>query len=234
MDKQNIENLTENEKQLYGRRILHFWTPVRFKNNTFQSEIDSNFRTLIKQIKFFPQCHHYVFVPERNDISIKDKNITFLPYPFPQSAVANRTVFYTDEFNKLIDIKKIDIDFVFCNTPELLNNICMALSEKRYGEIVSKFVFFHWIDCPASRGSPAIPHTYMRQLESINVANKVYMHTPISLNYLETNFKKDLSVYMNKNYIEKKLSFMPMSSNINTDDCEKFDLPNKKIILFQY
>lgn len=218
---------------IHGRRILHVLSPVNVKNGVFISESDSNFQVAKKTIDFLPNCHHYLFVPEKNDIRWQKSNVTFIKFPYAVNAVSNRTTFNNKEFSRLVDIKSIDVDYIFCHQPELLLNINMVLSDKRYGEIVSKIIFFHWVDCPISRGSPAIPHTFMRQLEAINLADKVYFHTKISIDFMKSNFKRNISVKFNEDFVLNKTSFMPLSS-AGFSNKEKIKLPDKKIILFNH
>ena len=101
-------------------------------------------------------------------------------------------------------MKQMDVDFVFTHQPELLFNIMTGLMDERYGEIVNRFLFFHWVDCPQSRGSSAIPHSYMRQLEAINQCNKVFFHTDIASEYFEKNWNKDWSTSLNLDYVKSK------------------------------
>lgn len=219
---------------LKGKRILHFLSPVRWDRNVFISEMDSNFQADLRMIRWLPECHHYIVVPEKNDIKLTDSNITLLKYPYPLNVVSNRTSFDAKAFSSIIKIREIDIDFIFLHQPELLGNIMTSLVDKRYGEIVNKFLFFHWIDCPAGRGSPALNHTYMRQLESINTATKVYFHSDVSIKYLESNFKNPKSVMINTDYIKSKTSYMPTSNAPFVKD-EPFKLPdNKKIVVFNH
>ena len=34
---------------------------------------------------------------------------------------------------------------------EMLYNIFVELNDKRYGQVLNRFLFFHWVDCPQSR-----------------------------------------------------------------------------------
>ena len=43
---------------LYGRRILHVLSPVRWKGNRFEPELDSNWKVMQDTIDFLPMCHH--------------------------------------------------------------------------------------------------------------------------------------------------------------------------------
>ena len=131
--------------KIYGRRVLHVLSPVKFKGNVYQHTSDSNYKVVEKTIEFLPTCHHYVVVPENNTIKDTRLNVTLLKYPYPTNAVSNRATFDFKSFRKLLSMKDMDIDFVFVHQPELLYNVMMALTDERYGEIVNKFLFFHWI-----------------------------------------------------------------------------------------
>ena len=219
--------------KLYGRRVLHFLSPVKFKGNSYKHNSDSNYKVVEKTIKFLPMCHHYVVTPENHTIDDTRLNVTLLKYPYPRNAVSNRATFDFKSFRKLLSMKKMDIDFVFVHQPELLYNVMVALSDERYGEIVNKFLFFHWVDCPQSRGSAALPHSYMNQLGAINQCSKVFFHTHKSSEYFKKNYNRESSTTLNLDFVKNKSSYFPLSS----DDFPKprpFNLPDKKVIVFNH
>ena len=219
--------------KLYGRRILHFLSTVKFKGNLYKHNSDSNYKVVEKTIKFLPMCHHYVVVPENHTIDDTRLNVTLLKYPYPKNAVSNRATFDFKSFRKLLSMKKMDIDFVFVHQPELLYNVMVALSDERYGEIVNKFLFFHWIDCPQSRGSAAIPHSYMNQLGAINQCNKVFFHTPQSSEYFKKNYNRESSTALNLDFVKNKSSYFPLASD-KFPEPKPFNLPDKKVIVFNH
>ena len=219
--------------KLYGKRILHFLSAVRFDRNVFKHSSDSNYKVVEKTIKHLPMCHHYVVVPENHIIEDNRPNVTLLKYPYPQNAVSNRATFNFQAFRKLLNMKQMDVDFVFTHQPELLFNIMTGLMDERYGEIVNRFLFFHWVDCPQSRGSSAIPHSYMRQLEAINQCNKVFFHTDIASEYFEKNWNKDWSTSLNLDYVKSKSSYFPLAAD-DFPEPQPVDLPDKKIIVFNH
>ena len=219
--------------KLYGRRVLHFLSPVRFEKNVFKHTVDSNYKCVEKTIEFLPMCHHYVVVPENNIIEDNRMNVTLLKYPYPKNAVSNRATFNYKAFRKILDFKQIDIDFVFSHQPELLFNIFTVLMDERYGEVVNRFLFFHWVDCPQSRGSTAIPHSYMRQLDAINQCNKAFFHTDISSEYFLKNFTKQSSTNLNLDYVKSKSSYFPIVVD-EFPEPQPFELPDKKIIVFNH
>ena len=109
--------------KLYGRRVLHFLSPVRFDRNVFKHSSDSNYKVVEKTIKHLPMCHHYVVVPENHVIEDNRSNVTLIKHPYPQNAVSNRATFNFQAFRKILNMKQMDIDFVFTHQPELLFNI---------------------------------------------------------------------------------------------------------------
>ncbi len=231
-----LDVLTEGSKQydsLRGKRFLHFLSPLIWESNIFRPERDSNFQVTMKVVDWFPQCHHYIIVPEKSTINITKTNVTLLKYPYPLNLVSNRSNFDSKVFSSLIKIREMDIDFLFMHQPELLSNVMSVLGDKRYGEIVNKFLVFNWIDCPASRGSPALTHFYMRQLESINICTKAYFHSDRSIEYLASNFKKPQAVNINTDYIKTKTSHFPLS-NASFPTAEPIQMPKKKTIVFNH
>ena len=156
-------------------RILHYISPVRFdKSGIFQHEFDSNYKVVEKTISFLPNCHHYVVVPPKHTIPDDKENVTFIKYSFSRDLLANRSYFDGVTFRNLFDFRYMDFDFVFCHQPEMLYNILVSFGDKRYGQNMNRFLFFHWVDCTQSRASSAIPPAYMRQLEAINICVTMY------------------------------------------------------------
>ena len=226
------------EHPLYGLRILHYNAPVRTdKAGVFLHDTDSNFRAVKMTIDFLPMCHHYVTIPLKNKLVGFDKrrNITYIPLNYTRNAIVNRSHFDSMGFRKAIDLTLMDFDFVFNHQPELMYNIMVGLSEKRYGEVVNRFLFFHWIDNPQSRGSTQVPPGFMRQLEGIDIADKAFFHTLEAPNYFERNFKKDKTVDLNLENLRKKIAiFTTPGGNFIGVDSEPFQLPNKKILVFNH
>ena len=220
---------------LHGRRILHYMSPVRFDSNTFVHESDSNYKVMEKTIGWLPECHHYVLVPEKHHIPDNRSNVTLIKYPYPHNAVSNRSQFDASAFLKAFNMRMMDFDFVFTHQPELLYNILVALMDRRYGELLHRFAFFHWVDCSASRGSPAIIPGYMRQLESVNLATKIMLHSPVAKTYMEKNVvKKSCIEGLDWKFIEPKIAYMPLSSYMETK-YKEFPIPqDKPIVVFNH
>jgi len=223
---------------LYGMRILHYSAPVKFSpDGTFLHQSDSNYKVLEKTINFLPFCHHYVIVPKINKLDGYDqrKNVTYIPFEYVKNAVVNRTHYDFLAFRKYIDLRQIDFDFIFNHQSEVMLDIMTSLSEKRYGEIVDRFLFFHWVDNPSSRGSSQVPPTFMRQLEAINIADKAFFHTEQAPLYYEKNFRKDMVVGLNIDNLMKKVECMPLSSDDFPPSEPISDFPtNKKILVFNH
>ena len=116
----------------------------------------------------------------------------------------------------------------------MLYNIFVAMSDKRYGQVVSRFLFFHWVDCPGSRVSSATPPPFMRQIESIGMSDNAFFHTDISNDWLARNFTKGQPVSIDMNYIKNKTKTMPLASD-PLPPAEPIDLPtDKKIVVFNH
>ena len=100
-----MQNLSEHK--LYGRRILHVPSPVRFSGNKAVLETDSNWKVLMDTVHFLPMCHHYILIPENSTITDGDPlyrmdNVTLIPFPFPQSVLSNRSEFNAKKFKRIM------------------------------------------------------------------------------------------------------------------------------------
>ena len=113
------------------------------KESSSSEHINFPHEVLEKTISFLPECHHYVLVPKKHTIPDNRPNVTLIKYPFYRNALSNRSAFHDSVFRNILDFKTQDIDFVFCHQPEMLYNIFVAMSDKRYGQVVSRFLFFH-------------------------------------------------------------------------------------------
>ena len=234
---------------LYGKRILHVLSPVRWKGNRFQPEMDSNWKVMEDTIEFLPMCHHYILVPGKfkqgnnhkmfnNSALSKDhpyynsENVTFIPFPYPQSVLSNRIGIDSSTFKRIFDgrvqfefrpnefcslrLCDIDIDFIFCHQPELLSDVLWSLMSLRYGMNNTDGInFFHWIDCPESSPAAMFPPTFFRHMEAVNLAQKSFVHGKASLEYWKKNWegKKEHVVGLNEHIIKNKLFYMPLKAN---------------------
>ncbi len=166
------------------KTILHFLSVVRWD----QLDADSNFEVFLKTVNWLAECHHYVLTPWRvfaeMSAFLSDVSYTLLPYEYPGNILAGRHEFRSAEFARSVNLRKMDIDFLFCHQPELLGNIMAALSAKRAGNALISFVFFHWIDCPASRGSRQSVSVCHRQAEAIDLTDRFFVHGTTEGNYL--------------------------------------------------
>ena len=162
------------------RTILHFLSVVKWDNLA----ADSNFEVFLKTMRWLSGTawHHYVLLPWRAISAatelLPDVSYTLLPFEYPANALAARHEFRAAEFAQRINLRKMDIDFLFCHQPELLGNLLAAFSAKRASDALISFVFFHWIDCPESRSSGATVPVAARQLEAIALADRFFVHSP--------------------------------------------------------
>ena len=183
------------------KTILHFLSVVHWD----RLDADSNFEVFLKTVRWLPDCHHFVLTPWRvfaeMSAFLSDASYTLLPYEYPANALAARHQFRSAEFAKSVNLRKMDIDFLFCHQPELLGNIMAALSAKRAGNALISFVFFHWIDCPGSRGSGQSVSVCHRQAEAIDLADRYFVHGTTEGNYLA-------AIDRNRH----KIALMPLSS----------------------
>ena len=143
--------------KLYGRRILHVMSPVRWRSTKFMHQMDSNYKVMVKTIKWLPMCHHYVLVPPNNTIPHLGDNVTKIPFPYAGSVLFNRGFFESKALLKKMDFQRLDIDFIFNHQPELLYNVYNAILTDRYGMTVDSYNFFHWVDCEKSRPTGCYP-----------------------------------------------------------------------------
>jgi hypothetical protein len=221
---------------LYGRRVLHVLSPVRWSAKKYQHQSDSNYQVMEKTIRWLPMCHHYVLVPQNNSIPNNRENVTLVPFPYPGSVLYNRAFFDSKAFLEWFDAQKMDIDFVFCHQPELLYNIEGTLHVARIAPVLKKFAFFHWVDCPQSIPIGDYPEGFWRLIEAISLSDASFFHGQQAIEYLRTNFKKPKVVNgLNDEELDKKVTWMPLSIAGLPKDAEPFPLPkDKKILVFNH
>jgi len=209
-------------------RILHILSPLKWNGNVFNSKADSNWKVCEKTIRFLPNCHHYIVVPLQHDIELKGANVTFVRYDYAKTMMLNRGMFNFKQIR--FDFNNIDVDFVFTHQSELSYNLFQWFHTNRYFEDVAYFGFYHWIDCNKSRGSATgCPSFYMRQLEAMHSLDANFIHSPISLDYMKSNFGNFDITPLIKNIYE-----MPLSSKFEVEPTP-FDLPkDKKILVFNH
>jgi hypothetical protein len=209
-------------------RILHILSPLKWNGEVFNSQADSNWKVCEKTIKFLPNCHHYIIVPTQHDITLNAPNITFVKYNYNKTMMLNRSQFNFKQVR--FDFNHIDVDFVFTHQSELSYNIFNWFHTNRYYEDVAYFGFYHWIDCNKSRGSVSgCPSFYMRQLDSMHNLDANFVHSPLSIDYLKSNFVDVDVTPLIKNVYE-----MPLSSKLDVE-ATPFDLPQgKKILVFNH
>ena len=96
--------LMDYKHPLYGRRILHVMSPVRWRSTKFMHQADSNYKVMMKTIKWLPMCHHYVLVPQNNTIPPMGDNVTLIPFPYAGSVLFNRGFFDSKALLKSFDL----------------------------------------------------------------------------------------------------------------------------------
>ena len=237
---------------LFGKRILHVASPARWNNDKYNVERCSNWKVLIDTLHFLPMCHHYILIPENNTLKDWDdiysmKNVTMIPFPYPQSVIQNRYRFEASilsqilsgrrkvEFRKgystTLEMSSIDIDFLFCHQPEILSNVLWSMLTQNYSlNNTDAFGFYHWIDCPASRLTANHPPTFFRQFEAIDRCSSVFFHSDASKKYLLDNFSRDSRVMIPDEYaLDMKIRKMPLSAtNLMTDKSDWW-IPPKNV-----
>lgn len=221
---------------LFGRRVLHVMSPVRWKSTKWLHHGDSNWKVMEKTINWLPMCHHTALVPPNNTLENRWENVTLLPFDYAGSVLFNRGYFNSKKFLDTIDFSKTDVDFVITHQPELLYNVYNAMLTDRYGTTVDSFPFFHWCDSPKSRPTSGWPDGFFRQLESINLSYKSFVHCPETLKYLGTNWnKKPHTMTLDEETTQEKLVYMPLESDIKPDGAKEFPFTtDKKILLFNH
>ena len=45
---------------IFGKRILHVISPVRWKGSKYEVERCSNWKVMMDTVHFLPICHHYI------------------------------------------------------------------------------------------------------------------------------------------------------------------------------
>jgi len=210
-------------------------SPVRWRSTKFMHQMDSNYKVMVKTIKWLPMCHHYVLVPPNNTIPHLGDNVTKIPFPYAGSVLFNRGFFESKALLKKMDFQKLDIDFIFNHQPELLYNVYNAILTDRYGMTVDSYNFFHWVDCEKSRPTGGYPVGFFRQMEAIDLSTKSYFHCPVSLDYMKSNWDKmpHTSQGVDENVMKEKINYFPLGVG-DLPDPEPFPLPDKKILVFNH
>ena len=227
--------MINHKHKLYGRRILHVMSPVRWRSTKFMHQADSNYKVMLKTIKWLPMCHHYVLVPPNNTIPYLGDNVTIIKFPYAGSVIFNRGFFDSKALLKTIDFQKLDVDFIFNHQPELLYNVYNAILTDRYGMTVDSYNFFHWVDCEKSRPTGGYPVGFFRQMEAIDLSTKSYFHCPVSLDYMKSNWDKipHTSQGVDESVMKEKINYFPLGVG-DLPDPEPFPLPDKKILVFNH
>ena len=145
----------------------------------------------------------------------------------------NRIHFNIHDIKRELKLNEYSIDFIFCHQPEMLYNILVSYGDKRYGQNMNRFLFFHWVDCTQSRASSAIPPAYMRQLEAINMCDNVFFHTDIASDWLGKNYRNEQSTEFNHQFVKDKTKTFPISAD-KLPDGEPFDIKYDNVLVFNH
>lgn len=234
----NIPKKEYIDHSLYGRRILHVMSPVRWRGPHYEHDKCSNYKVLDKTIQWLPMCHHYMLVPKNHSIPDDRDNVTLIPFDYAGSVTLNRGHFNGKEIPRIFDFRSMDIDFIFNHQPELTYGIQNAIQAKRYGGHTKLFNFFHWVDTPQTKPSDMFPDGFIRQLEGIHLSTYSFFHCEESYEYLNKNFtrNKHQNVFtsINKPEVDKKTRYFPLGVGKLTTP-EPFPLPkDKKILVFNH
>lgn len=135
-------------------RILHFLNTARYdRAGKFLSTFDSNFKVMMKTIRFLPDCHHYIVVPDRGrfvdtkQIMKKEfnlervDNISFLEYPYTHGSASNKATFDENGLHKMFEnyVSQYEIIHEDKKFQRKLNNLVQTfdtqLNEKDFDDI---------------------------------------------------------------------------------------------------
>ncbi len=231
---------------IFGKRILHVASPVRWKGSKYVVERCSNWKVMMDTVDFLPMCHHYIMIPELNTLSPSDRlysmdNVTIIPFPYPQSVMQNRANFDGKTFCRIFSGRqKVEFrpgEFITLETRYSMNNtdsMCF-FHEDTLG--IDSMCFFHWVDCNASSPAPAFPPTFFRQFEAIDRCSKIFFHSDASTKYLLSNFEKKHRVLVpDENTLMSKIAKMPLKAKpLPQTNGEYWSPPEgKKIIAFNH
>lgn len=219
--------MTNDVLSIERHRILHYLSCVRYDNyGMFLSGADSNFSVVIKTINFLPFCHHYILIPEKNDIKenipflLQCPNVTLLSYRYSVGGRSTRLIFDKVLFKHTLNFRKTDIDYIFCHRPEVAGDIRACINDETNLSSDVKIVsFFHWIDCNCSRTSGGLRMFY-RQLEALEFSDAIFLHSKEVLSHFYEHFKPSktaakVPIFGHSNdKIDERIYEMPLSSDI--------------------
>lgn len=219
------------QKKFTGLRILHYLSPVRWKGKRFLHESDSNYKVMMKTVDWLPYCHHYIVVPENNNIVNTRKNVTLLTYNYGTNAMNNKINFNIHKFD--LNLKIMDIDYIFNHQPELSANLFVLMDHVRNNNRIKIFSFFHWVDCKESRPGFNQARFSPLQLSSMVNSDMNFFHSYEAYKYLLRELARYNIHVRSEDYIHK-VSYMPLSSKME-DESVFIDLPkDKKILVFNH
>jgi len=222
---------------LYGRRVLHFMSPVRWRGPKYEHNKCSNYKVLNKTVEWLPMCHHFILAPENHEIPDDRDNVTLIPFDYAGSVTLNRGHMNAKDIVRMFNLRGMDLDFIFNHQPELTYGIINGIQSARYGAFTKVFNIFHWLDTPQTKPTDVFPDGFIRQLEAIHLGANTFFHCEESLKYLQTNFspkRENSFIDINLPYVENKIRYMPLGVN-HDEEPEPFPLPrDKKILVFNH
>lgn len=174
-----------------------------------------------------------------------NKNIEIVSYPYPSSVVYNRFDFSIKLYDRIFKMKKMDVDVVFNNQPEISLNIMTWFEKKR--DIPLFFNFFHWFDCKESAKFKAtLPTYFFREYDAVINSDVSFFHNQYALRLFKKEMRrKHIRILKFERERERQMPakdystivdyFYPPPTKFGTD---RMRVPrktkDKKIILFNH
>ena len=195
---------------------------------------DSGFIFTKNLVQSLPkESRFYLLIPDK----IKDEkeldwfrefndHVQLIPYPYSTNMHQNRYEYYGNVLRKAFPYT-MDIDVIINNQPEVAKNLRVwADNQRRDKPVIASF--YHWIDCERSRKfAPSLGGYFWRQYEGAISSDIAYFHG---------DYAKDLFVNEIRNNIRNPDEFTIWYFNPPPTIFapEEFELPKKKIILFNH
>lgn len=209
-------------------RVLIYLNPLVVDkiSKKFLYQKDSGFLYTKQLIETLPKNWHIsILVPDGIDQSFFP-NCKFIKYDYSTSIHQNRYHFNRNILAKSFPYGK-DIDVVLNMQPEVSANLSVFFQNQRR-ETPIIINYFHWIDCDESRKFAKNLGGYIsRQIDGVMTADLSLFHSEYALSL----FNKSVKQFGINDLKFSSGFFKPKSTNFGT---VPFDLPNKKIILFNH
>lgn len=215
-------------------RVLIYMNPMAVDkiSKKFLYEKDSGFLFIKQLLQELPdEWAYYILLPKEVKVSFFEaNNKTIIPvfYDYSTSIHQNRYHFNRNILANLLPYGT-DIDVVINNQPEVSANIRVFFeNQRRESPIIINY--FHWIDCVNSaKYAKELSGFIWRQLDGVINSDLSCFHGEYARNLFNESCKSlgvDMNI-VNYNYGY----FHPKATVFGIDE---FDLPNKKIILFNH